>query len=71
MPPLGSPYRAQPRVLGKYRLNLGGSLGLHGTLDEGLALEGELARACLSRFDAGGFGERRAMVMRRGKRQAT
>ncbi|WP_062361784.1 enoyl-CoA hydratase [Variovorax paradoxus] len=45
--------------------------GLHGTLDEGLALEGELARACLSRFDAGGFGERRAMVMRRGQRQAT
>ncbi|XAH21532.1 hypothetical protein AAFF27_16070 [Xylophilus sp. GW821-FHT01B05] len=44
--------------------------GLHGTLDEGLAMEGELARVCFSRFDASGFGERRATAMRRGKDQA-
>lgn len=45
--------------------------GLHSTLDEGLALEGELARACLLRFDTARFGERSATVMRRGKDQAT
>lgn len=44
--------------------------GLHATLDEGLAIEGELARACLSRFDTGSFGERSATVMRRGKDQS-
>ena len=31
MPPLGTAYRAQKGVLGPYRLNLGGSVGLHGT----------------------------------------
>jgi hypothetical protein len=34
MPPLGSLYRAQRGVLGPYRLNLGGSVGLHGTSDQ-------------------------------------
>lgn len=34
MPPLGSPYRLMPRTLGKYRLNLGGAIGLHGTLEK-------------------------------------
>jgi hypothetical protein len=33
LPPLGTPYRAQRGVLGPYRLNLGGSIGLHGTSD--------------------------------------
>jgi hypothetical protein len=35
LPPLGTPYRAQRGVLGPYRLNLGGSIGLHGTADTG------------------------------------
>ena len=34
MPPLGTPYRAQAGVLGPYRLNLGGSVGLHGTSEK-------------------------------------
>jgi hypothetical protein len=34
MPPLGSPYRMMPGTLGKYRLNLGNSVGLHGTLEK-------------------------------------
>ena len=34
MPPLGSPYREQRGVLGPYRLNLGGAIGFHGTLDK-------------------------------------
>jgi lipoprotein-anchoring transpeptidase ErfK/SrfK len=34
VPPLGSPYRAQSGVLGKYRLNLGNAVGLHGTTDK-------------------------------------
>jgi lipoprotein-anchoring transpeptidase ErfK/SrfK len=34
MPPLGTPYRAQRGVPGPYRLNLGGSIGLHGALDK-------------------------------------
>lgn len=33
MPPAGSRYRRVPGVLGKFRLNLGGAIGLHGTLD--------------------------------------
>jgi hypothetical protein len=33
MPPLGSPYRLVPGVLGRYRLNLGNAVGFHGTLD--------------------------------------
>jgi hypothetical protein len=33
MPPLGSPYRGQAGVLGSYRLNVGGAIGIHGTLD--------------------------------------
>lgn len=33
MPPLGSPYRMMPGTLGKYRLNLGNSVGIHGTLE--------------------------------------
>jgi lipoprotein-anchoring transpeptidase ErfK/SrfK len=33
MPPAGSPYRGVAGVLGRYRLNLGGAIGLHGTLD--------------------------------------
>ena len=33
MPPPGSPYRAVAGALGKYRLNLGNSVGIHGTLD--------------------------------------
>jgi hypothetical protein len=33
LPPLGSPYRAVPGTLGKYRLNLGNGIGFHGTLD--------------------------------------
>ena len=34
LPPPGSSYRAVPGVLGRYRLNLGGSIGFHGTLDK-------------------------------------
>jgi lipoprotein-anchoring transpeptidase ErfK/SrfK len=34
MPPLGSPYRMVRGALGHYRLNLGSSVGLHGTLDK-------------------------------------
>jgi lipoprotein-anchoring transpeptidase ErfK/SrfK len=34
MPPAGSSYRGVPLVLGKFRLNLGGSIGFHGTLDK-------------------------------------
>jgi hypothetical protein len=34
MPPLGTAYRAQKGVLGPYRLNLGGSVGLHGTSEQ-------------------------------------
>ena len=34
MPPPGTPYRAQRGVLGPYRLNLGGFIGPHGTLDK-------------------------------------
>ena len=33
MPPVGTDYRRPPGILGTYRLNLGGSIGLHGTLD--------------------------------------
>jgi lipoprotein-anchoring transpeptidase ErfK/SrfK len=33
MPPLGSPYRGVAGALGKYRLNLGNAVGIHGTLD--------------------------------------
>jgi enoyl-CoA hydratase len=43
--------------------------GLHTTLDEGLALEGELSVASLSRFDPQSFSLRREAVMSRGKRQ--
>ena len=34
MPPIGSPYRASAGVLGRYRLNLGSSVGIHGTQDK-------------------------------------
>jgi len=44
--------------------------GLHGSLDEGLALEGELARQSLGRFDVAAFAGRRAATMARGKEQA-
>jgi enoyl-CoA hydratase len=43
--------------------------GLHTTLDEGLALEGELSVASLSRFDLESFSLRRETVMSRGRRQ--
>lgn len=34
VPPAGSPYRGRAGVLGRYRLNLGNAIGLHGTNDE-------------------------------------
>jgi hypothetical protein len=34
VPPIGSPYRAEAGVLGRYRLNLGNAVGLHGTNDK-------------------------------------
>jgi lipoprotein-anchoring transpeptidase ErfK/SrfK len=35
IPPIGSENRAIPRTLGKYRLNLGDGIGLHGTEEPG------------------------------------
>src|SRR5215472_12215964 len=34
IPPIGSELRSVPGVLGAYRLNLGGGLGIHGTPEE-------------------------------------
>jgi lipoprotein-anchoring transpeptidase ErfK/SrfK len=32
VPPMGTPQRKFDKVLGKYRLNLGGGYGIHGTM---------------------------------------
>lgn len=44
-------------------------VGMHRTFEEGLALEAELAKAGLARFDAAGFAAVRGRVMGRGQAQ--
>jgi len=44
-------------------------VGLHRTVQEGLELEAQLAKASAQRFDAASFARTRATVMGRGKRQ--
>ena len=51
LPPPGSSYRAVPRVLGRYRLNLGGSIGIHGTLDTA-SIGRAATHGCLRLHDA-------------------
>lgn len=51
MPPLGSPYRAVAGALGKYRLNLGNGIGLHGTLDPE-SIGKAVTHGCMRLYDA-------------------
>lgn len=51
MPPLGSPYRVVPGALGKYRLNLGAALGLHGTLETS-SVGKAVTHGCMRLYDA-------------------
>lgn len=44
-------------------------VGQYGTREQGLALEARYAKESIQRFDAAGFGERRAKVMQRGRGQ--
>jgi enoyl-CoA hydratase len=44
-------------------------VGLHQTVQQGLMLEADLAKASVARFDAASFGRTRQAVMRRGKSQ--
>ena len=51
MPPLGSPYREVAGALGKYRLNLGKSVGFHGTLDTS-SVGKAVTHGCMRLYDA-------------------
>lgn len=50
MPPLGSPYRVVAGALGRYRLNLGNAVGLHGTLEMS-SVGKALTHGCMRLYD--------------------
>jgi hypothetical protein len=51
IPPIGTEHRAVPGTLGKYRLNLGDGIGLHGTPDGG-SIGRAVTHGCMRLADA-------------------